>query len=110
MCTYVLTALLKTRHRSVNYHKKENIFQVRAQSNMTTQKPHKPPLGDATFPSKGNRCLRAKTMNRVGNTHSTVTGYVTRFTPVRSEHGTCAVSLADVRTAWYFIAQIFTYV
>ena len=41
-------------HRSVNYHKKLNIFQVRAQNSMSTQKPRKPPLGDITFPSKGD--------------------------------------------------------
>ena len=56
MCIYFLTALLKTTHRSVNYHNKENIFQVRAQNNMSSQKPRKPPLGDITFPSKGDHC------------------------------------------------------
>ena len=54
MCIYFLTALLETMHRSVNYHKKLNIFQVRAQNSMSTQKPRKPPLGDITFPSKGD--------------------------------------------------------
>ena len=72
---------------------------------MSTQKPHSPLWVIPASLLKATTVLSAKTMNRVGNTRSTVT-----LTSVRSDHGMRVVSLADVRTVWYFIARIFRYV